>query len=122
MQPLQPVNFVEPQDPVYTPEDIERKRKMAEMLRQQAEAPIRFQENAPISWTQGLAKMLQSYSANKKEKEADKETSYYRNKLAEAVRGGGDLNEMADRVGQYNPDLAMQLRLEAAKADARNQN
>ena len=44
-------------------QDIERRRKMAEMLQAQALQPIEQQTAGgyvtPISWTQGLAKVLQ---------------------------------------------------------------
>jgi len=42
-------------------QDIERRRKMAELLQQQSAAPIEERPGVPISWTQGLAKMLQAY-------------------------------------------------------------
>lgn len=50
-------------------QDIERRRKMAELLQQQALQPIE-QTTAggyvtPISWTQGLAKALQGYAGMK---------------------------------------------------------
>ena len=41
--------------------DIDRQRKMAELLQQQSAAPIEERPGVPISWTQGLAKMLQAY-------------------------------------------------------------
>lgn len=41
--------------------DIDRQRKMAEFLQQQSAAPIEERPGVPISWTQGLAKMLQAY-------------------------------------------------------------
>lgn len=120
MPGLQPVSFTE-QQPGVDPVAIERKRRLAEMLREQSQAPIQYQQNAPISWTQGLAKMLQAYGANKKEKEVDKESNTYRTQLAESIRGGGTLSEMADRMAQVNPELAMQLRIEEAKQQAKMQ-
>lgn len=51
--------------------DIERRRKMAELLQQQAMEPIHQQPTpaggfaVPISWTQGLAKALQGYAGQK---------------------------------------------------------
>lgn len=51
-------------------QDIERRRKMAEMLQQQSMQPLDTNQTAggyvvPVSWTQGLAKMLQAYTAGK---------------------------------------------------------
>lgn len=49
--------------------DIERRRKMAELMQQQSMQPIEVGQGggqpAPISWTQGLAKALQAYSGRK---------------------------------------------------------
>ena len=64
----------------YTAEaaDIDRRRKLAELLQQQALEPIK-QETAggyvvPISWTQGLAKALQGGVGAYKEAQAGKES------------------------------------------------
>ena len=55
-------------------QDIERKRKMAELLQQQAMQPVEpVSQGAPISWTQGLAKMLQAYSGRKSQDVATEE-------------------------------------------------
>jgi len=44
-------------------QELERQRKMAELMQQQAMQPVApVSQGAPISWTQGLAKMLQAYS------------------------------------------------------------
>lgn len=55
-------------------EAIARRRKMAEMLQQQSMQPVeRFSTNgieAPVSWTQGLAKMLQAYQGGQGQREA----------------------------------------------------
>jgi len=58
-------------------QDIERRRKMAEMFQQQALQPIE-QTTAggyvtPISWTQGLAKALQGYAGMKGQEKATQE-------------------------------------------------
>ena len=70
---------------------IQQQRKLAERLRKQADAPIQA-GNAPMSWTQGLAKMLATYGAGKKEKAADERMNAYeierRKALADAVKGG----------------------------------
>jgi hypothetical protein len=58
-------------------QDIERRRKYAEMLQQQSMSPIEQQTAGgwvvPTSWTQGLAKVLQSYTARKGQEAATKE-------------------------------------------------
>lgn len=68
---------------------LERRRKMAEMLGQQSMQPIEVQQNAPISWTQQLAKALQGYQAGREERdvgEREKALSGKRNQaLAEAM-------------------------------------
>lgn len=53
-------------------QDIERRRKMAEMLQQQSMQPIEQQTGVPISWTQGLAKLLQGYNAGQGQQDATK--------------------------------------------------
>lgn len=42
----------------------QRAAQMAEMLTEQGAAPIQYDQRGPISWTQGLAKMLQAYKGN----------------------------------------------------------
>ncbi len=49
-------------------QEIDRRRKMAELLAQQSMQPIEVPTNAPVSWTQGLAKLLQGYGAGREEK------------------------------------------------------
>ena len=74
-------------------QDIERRRRMAEMLQQQGMQPIEQQTAGgyvvPTSWTQGLAKMLQGYAGRKGLDEAtarSKDLSGRRNQaLAEAL-------------------------------------
>jgi hypothetical protein len=39
----------------------QRAQQMAQMLTEQGAAPIKYDERGPISWTQGMAKMLQAY-------------------------------------------------------------
>lgn len=79
----------------YTAEaaDIDRRRKLAELLQQQALEPIKQETQGgyvvPISWTQGLAKMLQGGVGAYKEgklKEESKALAARRNQaLAEAL-------------------------------------
>ena len=119
---LQPVSFTEGGQQPVDSYSIEEKRRLAELLRQQSQQPIvSYSQNSPISWTQGLAQMLNAYGARKKEKEAGEEQRDYQKRLAESLRGGGDLSELADRIGQVNPELAVQLRMEEAKQRAKMQ-
>lgn len=68
------INLTAPNDWSAAQEDIARRRRMAEMLQAQALQPAeRFSTNgieAPISWTQGLAKMLQAYQGGQGQREA----------------------------------------------------
>lgn len=54
-------------------QDVERKRRMAELLQQQSMQPIEQKEGVPISWTQGLAKLLQGYNAGQGMRSATEE-------------------------------------------------
>ena len=54
-------------------QDIERKRRMAELLQQQSMQPIETQPGVPISWTQGLAKLLQGYNAGRGQEDATRQ-------------------------------------------------
>ena len=76
-----------------TPEeiDIARKQKLAERLQAQADQPLQGQMVGNIyvapSWTQGLAKLLNSYQAGKVDREADQQTKDYRQKMSDMLRG-----------------------------------
>lgn len=51
-------------DPAAQAYDIQRAQQLAQLLQQQSMQPIESSmPNAPISWTQGLAKMMESYGA-----------------------------------------------------------
>jgi hypothetical protein len=68
------VSLTAPTDYATELQAIERRRKLAELLAQQSMEPIQSAApNAPISWTQGLAKILQGYNAGQSEKKADAE-------------------------------------------------
>ena len=76
--------------------DIERRRKMADMLQQESMKPLATNEMAggyvlPISWTQGLAKALQGYAGMQGQRKATEESqalSQSRNQaLAQALGG-----------------------------------
>jgi hypothetical protein len=60
-------------------EAIQKRRKMAELLMQQAQQPIEMPQvpGARISPIQGIAKLLQAYTANEKLKKADTEEKQY---------------------------------------------
>lgn len=72
------VNFVPMSSYDLEGQEIARRRKMAEMLQAQSMAPIEQQSVggmvAPFSVTQGLAKLLQGYSARKGQEAADEES------------------------------------------------
>jgi len=77
-------------------QDIERRRKMAEMLQQQALQPIE-QTTAggyvtPISWTQGLAKALQGYAGMKGQEAATQQQKDLAARAREA--GASDVTSM----------------------------
>lgn len=50
---------------------IDRQRRLGTMLQEQSMTPIESQNGAPISYTQGLAKMLQAYAGGQKLKGAE---------------------------------------------------
>jgi len=58
---------------------IQKRRKMAELLMQQAQQPLEMPQvpGARISPIQGIAKLLQAYTANEKLKKADTEEKQY---------------------------------------------
>jgi hypothetical protein len=61
------VSLTAPTDYATELQAIERRRKLAETSAQQSMDPIQSAApNAPISWTQGLAKMLQGYYGGRK--------------------------------------------------------
>jgi hypothetical protein len=83
-------------------QNIERQRKMADLLRQQSAEPM--QNGSMVSghyvapsFTQGLAKLLQGYNAGKMGEEADAKQKA----LAEAVKG-----RAASEYGQFTDLLA----------------
>jgi len=63
----------------YDLEAIQKRRKMAELLMQQAQQPMEMPQMAGvrISPISGLAKLLQTYTANEKLKKADTEEKQY---------------------------------------------
>ena len=70
------VSFTAPQDYATQLADIERRRKMADLLQAQSLQPIEQPSSVGgmvprTSWTQGLAKMAQAYSGGKMREEAN---------------------------------------------------
>ena len=63
----------------YELEAIQKRRKMAELLMQQAQQPMEMPQMAGVrvSPVSGLAKLLQTYTANEKLKKADTEEKQY---------------------------------------------
>lgn len=86
---------------------LERRRRMAEMLSQQSMQPIeQVAPNAPISWTQGLAKALQGFQAGREERDVgqrQKDLTGRRNQaLAEAL--GAMPKEQTSNLNLVNTD------------------
>lgn len=77
-------------------EEIERRRMYADALQKQALQPIQPATSggitAPISWTQGLAKMLEGYNAGAGRRQAEEEkktlSERYQRDLANTLRRG----------------------------------
>ena len=93
--PIQNVSMLSPYQA--DQDKIDRQRMMAQMLQQQSMQPIESASSggiqAPISPFQGLAKMLQAYSANKGLEQADARQAelgqQYQQKLAEGLKQFG---------------------------------
>ena len=116
MASLGSVSFTSAQDPEL--QAIERRRRLAEMLAQQAGEPTQVQPNAPISPLSGLAKALRGYTAGRgmrKADEAEKDYSLsYQKELANVL--GGDLTSTYKHPQAQM--LAAQLRMEKENRDA----
>lgn len=71
--PIQTVRLGQPQDQAEL-DSIQRRRQLAEMLSQQSMEPVRSAApNAPVSWTQGLAKVLKAHYGKKGMERAEQE-------------------------------------------------
>jgi hypothetical protein len=83
----------------YTAEQqaMDRRRKMAEAMQQQAVAPIEMPTvpGAKVSHLQGLAKLLQGYIAGKNLDRADQEQKDYENQMS------GEMAHLFSNLGQY---------------------
>jgi hypothetical protein len=101
---------------------IERQRQLAELMQQQSLQPIQSPSaqgpygsvTTPISWTQGLAKMLQAYSGRLGQEQANKQetalgqkyTSDLSNVLQRAMQAGTGTPE---RPAQLDPQEVQQM-------------
>jgi len=76
---------------------MDRRRKMAEAMQQQAVAPIEMPTvpGAKVSHLQGLAKLLQGYIAGKNLDRADQEQKDYENQVS------GETAHLLRNLGQY---------------------
>jgi hypothetical protein len=92
--------------------EIERRRKMAEMLQQQAQQPTEIQSykgiQAPIPWTATLAKVLGSYAAAKQGRDAIKEEGAVRQRAR---------NEAGRFIKELEVDPGMSLNAGLARPD-----
>jgi hypothetical protein len=83
--------------------EIERQKKLAELLQQQAQQPIEIQSykgtQAPIPWSAVLAKVLGQVGGQIKEARAIKQAGALKEAgMAEALRQYGDTNKMAEQL------------------------
>lgn len=77
--------------------EAQRRNALADILQQQAYQPIEMSNAAPVSYTQGLAKMLQAYLAGKESRKAreaeQKATAAIEKDVAGVERTGQQLRE-----------------------------
>ena len=93
-------------------QDIERKRRMAELLQQQSMQPIETQPGVPISWTQGLAKMLQGYNAGQGMRTATEEQKTLaakRNQAMAAALGGMPAAQTTEMPGSQADTVQFEM-------------
>lgn len=109
----------------YELEAIQKRRKMAELLMQQAQQPIEMPQvpGARISPIQGIAKLLQAYTANEKLKKADTEEKQYQSDylsdLGFLMRNAGKSTPATEAIPEKTenittPNIANQNRQEVA--------
>lgn len=86
----------------YELEAIQKRRKMAELLMQQAQQPMEMPQMAGVrvSPVSGLAKLLQTYTANEKLKKADTEEKQYQSDYL------SDLGFLMRNAGKTTPATA----------------
>jgi len=86
----------------YELEAIQKRRKMAELLMQQAQQPMEMPQMAGVraSPISGLAKLLQTYTANEKLKKADTEEKQYQSDYL------SDLGFLMRNAGKTTPATA----------------
>lgn len=127
--PIQKISFTSPFDE--EAQAIENRRRVAEYQQQQASQPIQsVSPNAPISWTQGLAKVLNAYNAKKSMREADAEAKAlgerYRTTLADTLRRGrkamtgtpGSSEQIVDELANGGEGQAATINAPAVAPDA----
>ena len=117
MASLGSVSFTSAQDPEL--QAIERRRRLAEMLAQQAGEPTQVQQNAPISPLSGLAKALRGYTAGRgmrKADEAEKDYSLSYQKELANVLGGGTSASTNPQIQMLAAQIRMQKEQQAADA------
>jgi hypothetical protein len=87
--------------------DIERQRQMAEMLQQQANAPIEIQSyrgiQAPIPTTAVLAKALQGFAAARRRGQADTAERILRQKEEDIRKSEAEAVARAYETGEFVP-------------------
>ena len=116
------VNLAPPNPYTQQQQAIERQRKLAELMQQQSgegfgprtgQGPM-GQYVTPISWTEGLAKMLQAYGGKKgldtaAEKEKALGEQYTREGAANLAKGLSQYRGMAERPAQLDPQEIEQM-------------
>lgn len=121
---MQGFSFTQADDPEMAA--IERRRRLAELLSQQAGQPVQpISPNAPISPLSGLAKMLRGYTAGSGMRKADEQEKSYGQKfqqtLASALGAPTPEARIAALGQSSNPQLqmlAMQIRAQDEQRQA----
>ena len=117
MAGLGSVSFTSAQDPEL--QAIERRRRLAEMLQQQAAEPMPVQQNAPISPLSGLAKALRGYTAGSGMRKADEAEKAYQDSFGKelaTVLGGGTSTSTNPQIQMLAAQLRMQKQQQEAEA------
>jgi len=109
------MNPMAAQDPNYVLQMLQAQRaqRMAEMLTEQGAAPIQYDHNGAISWTQGLAKMLQAYTGAKVADSANKQQ-------ADVQAQGAQRMMQMFQPQQLDPQQAQEKQLQDASVAAMN--
>jgi hypothetical protein len=109
------VNLYAQQNPDFALQQLqtERQQRIADMLTQEGAAPINYDKAGAISWTQGLAKMLQAYSGRTQADEAIKTQAALNTQAARGAMASFGMGEPSQPSGQalgaaMSPDSAPQ--------------